>query len=110
MAYDISDDELPDAVIVGLKTRGWKWDASAQEWRLHNEQGPFSPIKGDHVRQFDIDVSAAVEDAVTPGNLDRADNMSSNQVQNNDTMAEQIDETAQQDDPKYVGPTEYVSD
>lgn len=56
-------DDLPRLVVHGLKARGWRWDADAQEWRQYNGAGePFSPIQADHVRAFAIDVAAVVQE------------------------------------------------
>lgn len=81
MPYDISDDDLPQTVKDGLKGRGWRFDASAQEWRKYNgEDQHFSPVPGDHARQFANDVEAILRTPEPPA--EDADNMSSTQVQN----------------------------
>lgn len=87
LTYDISDDDLPHDVISGLEKKGWKFDQGEQEWRQHNDAGPFSPHRADHVRQWEADVNAVIADLETVENLtqDGADNLSSRQVQNNDT-------------------------
>lgn len=86
--YDISDDDLPEAFKEGMKAKGWVWDGSAQEWRHHNEQGPFSPHRADHVRAWEADgaaVAAELSREVLVVDDQGGDQMRSPQVENNDT-------------------------
>lgn len=83
MTYDISDDEIPHEIRHGLRRLGWVWDAGSQEWRKHNERGAFSPLRGDHIRAFNIDVATVVADLAKPSG-GNADAISSPQVSNHD--------------------------
>lgn len=86
--YDISDDDLPQDVKHGLQAKGWRFDASAQEWRKYNDADQhFSPVPGDHQRIWASDVTAVVAE-IAAGEVKEpfpgAESLSSKQVQDND--------------------------
>lgn len=62
--FDISEENLPRLVAHAIKARGWRWDASAQEWRKHDDQGNNrSHNAADHATWFAHDIALAVNEA-----------------------------------------------